>query len=131
MTPLREVLFVNDMNKVCWEESGQKLASFLEKAEGKYMYICIYLYMYYYYHTNTNTTIIGEFASDPSYKGMDVPMPHLLITGFVATTLDGVATTLKRDGSDYSASIFGKMLQATTITIWTDVSGVFSADPRR
>lgn len=57
--------------------------------------------------------------------------PHLIITGYIASTIDGVATTLKRDGSDFSASIFGKLLQASSITIWTDVSGVYSADPRR
>ena len=57
--------------------------------------------------------------------------PHLLITGYIASTMDGIATTLKRDGSDYSASIFGRMLRASSITIWTDVSGVYSADPRR
>ena len=56
---------------------------------------------------------------------------NLVITGFIATTSDGVATTLKRDGSDYSASIFGKLLQASAVSIWTDVDGVMSADPRR
>ena len=59
------------------------------------------------------------------------PLPHLMITGYIASTLDGIATTLKRDGSDFSASIFGRMLSSTGITIWTDVSGVYSADPRR
>lgn len=54
----------------------------------------------------------------------------LIVTGFVATTKEGVATTLKRNGSDYSGSIFGALLQAPEITIWTDVDGVFSADPR-
>ena len=38
---------------------------------------------------------------------------------------------LKRDGSDFSASIFGKLLKASDISIWTDVDGVLSADPRR
>ena len=55
----------------------------------------------------------------------------LVITGFIASTHDGVATTLKRNGSDLSASIFGALLNADSITIWTDVEGVFSADPRR
>src|SRR5688572_8714153 len=55
----------------------------------------------------------------------------LVITGFIASTHDGVATTLKRNGSDLSASIFGALLNADSITIWTDVDGVFSADPRR
>jgi aspartokinase/homoserine dehydrogenase 1 len=68
---------------------------------------------------------------DDEAKASNRPIPHLMITGYVASTLDGVATTLKRDGSDFSASIFGKMLRSTGITIWTDVSGVYSADPRR
>jgi len=55
----------------------------------------------------------------------------LVITGFIASTHDGVATTLKRNGSDLSASIFGALLGADSVTIWTDVDGVFSADPRR
>ena len=54
----------------------------------------------------------------------------VVVTGFVASTHDGVATTLKRNGSDYSASIFGALLSAAAITIWTDVDGVYSADPR-
>jgi bifunctional aspartokinase / homoserine dehydrogenase 1 len=55
----------------------------------------------------------------------------LVITGYVAATHDGVATTLKRNGSDLSASIFGALLGADSVMIWTDVDGVFSADPRR
>jgi aspartokinase/homoserine dehydrogenase 1 len=54
----------------------------------------------------------------------------LVITGYIASTHDGVATTLKRNGSDLSASIFGALLNADPVTIWTDVDGVFSADPR-
>jgi bifunctional aspartokinase / homoserine dehydrogenase 1 len=61
----------------------------------------------------------------------ETPAACPVITGFIASTSDGVATTLKRDGSDYSASIFGRLLEATGITIWTDVDGVLSADPRR
>jgi aspartokinase/homoserine dehydrogenase 1 len=55
----------------------------------------------------------------------------VMVTGFIARTPDGVPTTLKRNGSDYSATIFGALTQAKNITIWTDVDGVFSADPRR
>jgi bifunctional aspartokinase / homoserine dehydrogenase 1 len=55
----------------------------------------------------------------------------LVITGFVAVDRRGVPTTLGRNGSDFSASIFGALLQATEIYIWTDVDGVLSADPRR
>jgi aspartokinase/homoserine dehydrogenase 1 len=55
----------------------------------------------------------------------------LVITGFVASDSRGVQTTLGRNGSDYSASIFGALLDADEIQIWTDVDGVLSADPRR
>ncbi len=55
---------------------------------------------------------------------------NIVITGYVACTKEGIATTLRRDGSDYSASIFGKLLNAKVINIWTDVDGIMSADPR-
>ncbi len=55
----------------------------------------------------------------------------LVITGFVAADQRGIQTTLGRNGSDFSASIFGALLDAREIVIWTDVDGVLSADPRR
>ncbi|HWJ35781.1 MAG TPA: bifunctional aspartate kinase/homoserine dehydrogenase I [Steroidobacteraceae bacterium] len=55
---------------------------------------------------------------------------RLIVTGFVATTTTGMQTTLGRNGSDFSGSIFGALLHATEIIIWTDVDGVLSADPR-
>jgi aspartokinase/homoserine dehydrogenase 1 len=58
------------------------------------------------------------------------PWSTLVITGFVASTADGVATTLGRNGSDFSASIFAALLHAEEIQIWTDVDGVMSANPR-
>src|SRR3984885_9508731 len=55
---------------------------------------------------------------------------RLIVTGFVATTVKGNQTTLGRNGSDFSGSIFGALLNAAEIIIWTDVDGVLSADPR-
>ena len=55
----------------------------------------------------------------------------LVVTGFVARDTTGRQTTLGRNGSDFSASIFGALLEAREIHIWTDVDGVLSADPRR
>ncbi|MFM2287825.1 MAG: Aspartokinase I/homoserine dehydrogenase [Pseudomonadota bacterium] len=55
----------------------------------------------------------------------------LVITGFIASDAAGIQTTLGRNGSDFSASIFGALLVAGEIQIWTDVDGVLSADPRR
>lgn len=64
-------------------------------------------------------------AIEPGFDGT------VIITGFIASDPRGVQTTLGRNGSDFSASIFGALLDAETIHIWTDVDGVLSADPRR
>lgn len=53
-----------------------------------------------------------------------------VVTGFIGATKNGEMTTLGRGGSDYSASILGFSLNATEVQIWTDVDGVFTADPR-
>jgi aspartokinase/homoserine dehydrogenase 1 len=111
----RDVLYVSEQEnigtQVLWEESEKKLKQFLSQTEKEFA-----------------ESIIGkQFQREFD----EVRLPHLMITGYIASTIDGVATTLKRDGSDFSASIFGKMLNAKSITIWTDVSGVYSADPRR
>jgi len=55
----------------------------------------------------------------------------IVMTGFIAETEEGVPTTLKRNGSDYSATIAGNLVSADHITIWTDVDGVYSSDPRK
>lgn len=55
----------------------------------------------------------------------------VVATGFIARSKEGTATTLKRNGSDFSATIMGALLRCSHITIWTDVDGVFSADPRK
>jgi bifunctional aspartokinase / homoserine dehydrogenase 1 len=55
----------------------------------------------------------------------------LVITGYIAADAEGAPTTLGRNGSDFSASIFGALLGAEAIHIWTDVDGVMSANPRQ
>ena len=45
--------------------------------------------------------------------------------------MEGTPTTLKRSGSDYSATIFAKLMGASRITMWKNVDGVYTADPRR
>ena len=55
----------------------------------------------------------------------------LIVPGFIARDPHGIQTTLGRNGSDFSASILGDLLDASEIHIWTDVDGVLSADPRR
>jgi aspartate kinase len=53
----------------------------------------------------------------------------VVMGGFIASTEDGVTTTLGRGGSDYTASIVGAGIGAEEIQIWTDVDGMLTADP--
>ncbi|XP_020275624.1 bifunctional aspartokinase/homoserine dehydrogenase 1, chloroplastic-like isoform X1 [Asparagus officinalis] len=59
------------------------------------------------------------------------PADTIIATGFIASTPKNIPTTLKRDGSDFSAAIMGSLIEARQVTIWTDVDGVYSADPRK
>lgn len=58
------------------------------------------------------------------------PQARVIITGFIARNAAGRATTLGRNGSDYSGAIFAALFDASELHIWTDVDGVLSADPR-
>lgn len=64
----------------------------------------------------------GDFSSSA---------PIVVATGFVATSNEGVPTTLKRSGSDYSATIFAKLVGSARVTMWKNTDGVYTADPRR
>ncbi|MBC8035474.1 MAG: aspartate kinase, partial [Chitinophagaceae bacterium] len=56
---------------------------------------------------------------------------HLfIIPGFIASDATGATTTLGRGGSDYTAAILAGALNASSAEIWTDVSGMMTADPR-
>ncbi len=59
------------------------------------------------------------------------PGDRLVMTGFICRDQEGRVTTLGRNGSDYSASILARLIEAESIQIWTDVDGVLSADPGR
>jgi aspartate kinase len=53
-----------------------------------------------------------------------------VVPGFIGRTTDGCVTTLGRNGSDYSATLIGAVLDCAEVTVYTDVDGVLSADPR-
>jgi len=67
---------------------------------------------------------IGEVIDD-EFTGIAV------ITGFIASDEEGLQTTLGRNGSDFSAAIFASLTDAAELSIWTDVDGVMSADPKQ
>ncbi len=58
------------------------------------------------------------------------PQAHLVATGFLARLASGETTTLGRNGSDYSAALFAALFNARELTIWKEVDGLMSADPR-
>jgi aspartate kinase len=72
-------------------------------------------------------------ATAESIQGLQpVLEKNVVITqGFIGSTEDGLTTTLGREGSDFTAAIFASCLQAESVTIWKDVPGVMSADPKR
>ncbi len=69
-------------------------------------------------------------------KAREIVIPHLnaggivVTQGFIGKDLLGNTTTLGREGSDYSAALFGEAIDASLVQIWTDVAGIASSDPR-
>lgn len=59
------------------------------------------------------------------------PQQRLVITGFMAANQHQQTVLLGRNGSDYSATMIGALAGVERVTIWSDVAGVYSADPRK
>ena len=70
----------------------------------------------------TNNLIAAYFNSNAAQV--------TIIPGFIASSLDGNNTTLGRGGSDYTAAIVAAALDASHLEIWTDVNGMFTANPK-
>ncbi|MDE3212192.1 MAG: aspartate kinase, partial [Bacteroidota bacterium] len=71
---------------------------------------------------STNSAISAFY--DPRSLGL------VILPGFISRDKAGNTTTLGRGGSDYTAAIVGAALHASVVEIWTDVSGMMTADPR-
>lgn len=67
--------------------------------------------------------LINDFSQFKNQKVTVIP-------GFIASSLDNNNTTLGRGGSDYTAAILAAALHASQLEIWTDVNGMFTANPR-
>ena len=70
----------------------------------------------------TNNLISNYFNSND--------LQATVIPGFIASSIDGNNTTLGRGGSDYTAAILAGALDASCLEIWTDVNGMFTANPK-
>ena len=66
-----------------------------------------------------------------SLENEDFFQQHCVVTqGFIGSTIDSKRTTLGREGSDYSATLMAEAFEKSEVQIWTDVAGIFTADPR-
>lgn len=70
----------------------------------------------------SNKKVLGYFSSTPG--------DLFIVPGFIASDSNGITTTLGRGGSDYTAAIIAAAMDASVLEIWTDVSGMMTADPR-
>ena len=88
-----------------------------------------------YVHTDNNYRE-GNVDWDKTCASISRDIPKLLEKGIVLTqgflggTSENFTTTLGREGSDYTASIFASCLQAESVTTWKDVPGILNADPK-
>ena len=80
-------------------------------------------------HSNANV-LHNETAENISLFINSSDKSLFIAPGFIARSTEGVVTTLGRGGSDYTAAIFAAALHADALEIWTDVSGMMTADPR-
>ena len=72
----------------------------------------------------TNQTIQQYFANPSNQHAL------YIAPGFIASNAEGHTSTLGRGGSDYSGAIYAAAINASVLEIWTDVSGMMTADPR-
>lgn len=79
----------------------------------------------YYRRSNVN----WEQTQDNISSNFDSSVLNIT-QGFLGSDANNFTTTLGREGSDYTAAIFGYCLNAHSVTIWKDVPGVLNADPR-
>ena len=73
---------------------------------------------------------VNYSVSKQKLKALLVDSKLAVITGFIAKNTQGSPCTLGRNGSDYSATIVSRLTNAQNVTLWTDVDGIYSADPR-
>jgi aspartate kinase len=111
--------------------STRIVSAYLNKAGIKSQWIDVRGYI----HTD-NTYREGIVQWDKTRASISAEIPALLQKGIVVTqgflggTSENFTTTLGREGSDYTASIFASCLGAESVTTWKDVPGVLNADPK-
>ncbi len=81
-------------------------------------------------HGNAEPDIAAIEEKVSEYMAPLIQSKRVITQGFVGATPDGVTTTLGRGGSDYTAALFAEALNADVLEIWTDVTAIYTTDPR-
>ena len=82
--------------------------------------------------TYRDAKVDWEWTDELIKKDFDFSDTAVYITqGFVGSTTTNQTTTLGREGSDFTAAIIGSILEAESVSIWKDVPGILSADPKK
>ena len=79
-----------------------------------------------------DATVDWEWTEELVTETFQFDRNRLFVTqGFIGSTTTNLTTTLGREGSDFTAAILGNILNAESVSIWKDVPGVLSADPKK
>lgn len=114
---------------------GERFSNYLvSKVMEQYIPESAYINASHYIKTDSNfgNAHVNEELTSQLIQALSYTHANklLFVTGFIGSNDKGRITTLGRGGSDYTAAIFGSVLGASVIEIWTDVNGMMTADPR-
>lgn len=114
---------------------GERFSNYMvSKIMEQYIDVSMYVDASHYVKTDSNfgNAHLNEVLTNQLVQSLALSNADRLmfVTGFIGSNDKGRITTLGRGGSDYTAAIFGSILNATVIEIWTDVNGMLTADPR-
>ncbi len=114
---------------------GERCSNYMvSKVMEQYIPESLFVDASHYVKTDSNfgNAHLNEMLTEQLVKSLYITHGDklLFVTGFIGSNENGRITTLGRGGSDYTAAIFGSILDATAIEIWTDVNGMLTADPR-
>jgi aspartate kinase len=111
--------------------STRIVAAYLNKAGLKSQWLDVRGYI----HTDNNYregTVLWDKTRESIAKNIPAQLERGIVVtqGFLGGTSENFTTTLGREGSDYTASIFASCLNAASVTTWKDVPGILNADPK-
>ncbi len=126
---------LSDQSKDLIVSYGERFSNYMvSKIMEQYIADAVYIDASHYVKTDSNfgNAHLNEELTTQLVQSLAITHADKLmfVTGFIGSNDKGRVTTLGRGGSDYTAAIFGSILNASVIEIWTDVNGMLTADPR-